>query len=239
MPAAPGPAVQEARPGTAAEPPAAPIAQVAVAAPPFALERPAPQPAELRAVAADRWSLRVTVGADAKKNLETLIDLLGHKIPRRDLAAVVEEAIRCAAEVYAKRRGAGGAATPRDRVPRARQTAGGPAVPMGVRREVWARDGGRCTFVAADGTRCDSRWRLELDHVEPRALGGPATATNLRLRCRTHNLLHAEAVFGVDHMARYRRVAQIEAGQGTAASGHALDTTGGAATRNEEAPRAG
>lgn len=75
---------------------------------------------------------------------------------------------------------------------------------MGVRRQVWTRDGGCCTFVAVDGTRCGSRARLELDHVHPRALGGPDTVDNLRLRCRAHNLLYAEQVFGVEHMARFR-----------------------------------
>ncbi len=203
---------EEARSGVAGglveSTPVVPLPSVAAVPSPFAFGQPTGQSAELRPVAVDRWSLRVTVGTPAKKNLETLIELLAHKIPRRDLAAVVEEALRCAAEVHAKRRGApteGAAASPRGRAPHARQAANGSAIPMDVRREVWARDGGRCTFVAADGTRCDSRWQLELDHVEPRALGGPATTANLRLRCKTHNLLHAEAVFGADHMARYRR----------------------------------
>lgn len=78
------------------------------------------------------------------------------------------------------------------------------AVPADVRREVWERDGGRCTFVSEDGRRCDSRWKLELDHVVPAALGGPPTTSNLRLRCRGHNLLHAVDVFGREHMARFR-----------------------------------
>ena len=32
-----------------------------------------------------------------------------------------------------------------------------------------------------------------------------STADNLRLRCRGHNMLHAEAVFGRGHMDQYRR----------------------------------
>jgi 5-methylcytosine-specific restriction endonuclease McrA len=48
-----------------------------------------------------------------------------------------------------------------------------------VRREVWTRDGGRCAFIAGDGRRCNSRWKLELDHIHPEALGGTSTVDNL------------------------------------------------------------
>jgi hypothetical protein len=98
---------------------------------------------------------------------------------------------------------------------------GSRVIPAHVRREVWARDGGRCTFEAPDGTRCGSRWKLEFDHVVPNATDGPATVANLRLRCRTHNLLHAEQVFGRRYMARFRACTEgevgAEAGTGTGA----------------------
>src|SRR6478735_691835 len=41
-----------------------------------------------------------------------------------------------------------------------------------VAREVYARDEGRCTFVAQNGRRCGAREFLEFDHVQPCALGG-------------------------------------------------------------------
>ena len=80
---------------------------------------------------------------------------------------------------------------------------------MEVRREVWKRDGGRCTWTGPDGRRCDSRWQLELDHIEPPLFGGRSTVENLRLRCRAHNLLYAEQVYGREHMDRFRRERQI------------------------------
>ena len=79
------------------------------------------------------------------------------------------------------------------------------SIPAAVRREVWRRDGGRCAFVAADGRRCNSRWKLELDHVQPVALGGSSTVDDLRVTCRAHNLLYAERAFGREHMDRFRR----------------------------------
>ena len=69
-----------------------------------------------------------------------------------------------------------------------------------MKRTVWERDGGRCTFVGESGHRCESRTRLEFDHVEPVATGGHATVKGLRLRCRAHNQYEAERAFGRDFM---------------------------------------
>ncbi|HET7543047.1 MAG TPA: HNH endonuclease [Polyangiaceae bacterium] len=68
--------------------------------------------------------------------------------------------------------------------------------PAAVAREVFVRDGGQCSFVSADGRRCDARRRLELDHIVPRALGGEDSVRNLRLRCRAHNQHYARQCFG-------------------------------------------
>ncbi|OJY28519.1 MAG: hypothetical protein BGO98_05455 [Myxococcales bacterium 68-20] len=74
-------------------------------------------------------------------------------------------------------------------------------VPAELRREVFARDGERCTYVGPDGDRCPARGYLELDHIPPKAFGGTETAANLRVRCRAHNALYAEQVFGRVHVA--------------------------------------
>ena len=71
-------------------------------------------------------------------------------------------------------------------------------VPAAVAREVYLRDGGRCTFCSEAGRRCSTRRFLELDHVTPWAVGGEATAENLRLRCRAHNLHAARRYFGAE-----------------------------------------
>ena len=96
-------------------------------------------------------------------------------------------------------------------------------IPVAVRREVWRRDQGRCSYVDRhSGRRCCSRYRLEVDHVVPFALGGGAQPENLRLRCEAHHRLrhaqrHAQAesvpaaarrapVFAVDPKDRGRAV---------------------------------
>src|SRR6058998_1389925 len=57
-------------------------------------------------------------------------------------------------------------------------------------------DGGSCAFVGKGGRRCDQRAFLEFHHVEPYAVGGEATVSNVELRCRAHNRYEAELFFG-------------------------------------------
>jgi hypothetical protein len=77
-------------------------------------------------------------------------------------------------------------------------------VPAAVRREVYRRDGARCTYVDARGQRCSERHYLELHHLQPFARGGAHVASNLSLRCVAHNALAAEQDFGSELMAQRR-----------------------------------
>jgi 5-methylcytosine-specific restriction endonuclease McrA len=180
--------------------------------PPPALAPRASRPT-LTPVAADTYSLRVTLDSALKADLDELTALLSHKVPDGDLAAVLREAIRCAIVKHATRKGARAPAQKRAPcAPRPRAasvvpttTSDRPQIPAEIRRVVWKRDAGRCTWTAPDGRRCESRWRLELDHVVPVALGGASTVDGLRLLCRVHNQLHAQHVFGAEHMGRFRR----------------------------------
>ncbi len=76
----------------------------------------------------------------------------------------------------------GGSAPPPHRARRSRY------IPAPVKREVWRRDGGRCSYVDPhSGRRCGSCFLLELDHIVPFALGGSAEPRNLRLHCSAHH----------------------------------------------------
>ncbi len=81
-------------------------------------------------------------------------------------------------------------------------------IPQAVRRAVFERDGERCTFIDADGNRCNSRERLELDHIVCRAHGGEDTALNLHVRCRPHNLYLAVQALGRAYVERRIRLRQ-------------------------------
>jgi hypothetical protein len=56
-----------------------------------------------------------------------------------------------------------------------------------VRRQVWARDEGCCTYTNAQGQQCRSTWFLQIDHIRPYAVGGGNHLSNLRLLCGVHN----------------------------------------------------
>jgi 5-methylcytosine-specific restriction endonuclease McrA len=204
----------EARPEAVDEPVRAPAPEASNVDRASARGLPSPEstcgqpkrPPEMRAVSESQWSLRVTIDRACNEDLETLKSLLAHKIPDGDLAAVLHEAIRCGIEKHGKRKGAVAPARKANRAaPSADRTKATATIPAEVRREVWRRDGGRCAFVAADGRRCNSRWKLEIDHIQPTALGGSSTVDDLRLACRAHNLLFAERAFGREHMDRFRR----------------------------------
>ena len=77
------------------------------------------------------------------------------------------------------------------------------AIPAAVRRAVWARDGGRCSWPLDGGGCCGSKHRLEFDHIIPWAEWGPSTIENLRLACGRHNALAARQTFGSRCVDRY------------------------------------
>ena len=76
-------------------------------------------------------------------------------------------------------------------------------IPRRVRDEVYARDGGRCTFVSPGGRRCGSTHDLQIDHIVPFARGGDDSPSNLRLLCGRHNRLEAERAYGKAFMERF------------------------------------
>lgn len=54
------------------------------------------------------------------------------------------------------------------------------SIPQAVRVAVWQRDSGRCV-------ECESKDKLEFDHIIPIAMGGANTERNLQLLCETCN----------------------------------------------------
>jgi 5-methylcytosine-specific restriction endonuclease McrA len=71
----------------------------------------------------------------------------------------------------------------------------GRTIPAAVKRAVWQRDEGRCTFTGFGG-RCRETGGLEFHHCLPVGDGGPATVENLRLMCRSHHAHESERWFG-------------------------------------------
>jgi hypothetical protein len=161
---------------------------------------PAPIPARVQPISAQRYMLQFSIPTSDHDRFRHLQGLLSHTVPTGE----VERVFSCMLDVsvpYYERRKFG--ATDRPQAS-ARPAAAPRTVPAHVRRAVWARDGGRCTFVGETGHRCEARTMLEFDHIDPVARGGEATVERMRLRCRTHNQLEAERAFGREFMQARR-----------------------------------
>jgi hypothetical protein len=138
--------------------------------------------------------LSMTVSARFLRKLDAARDGLSHAVPGATAEQVLEAALDLLLEQQAMRRGQAKRPRP-DRNPPVAPAAEPPAptgpsdryVPAKVRREVWARDEGRCQHPLDSGGICGSTVRVELDHVQPVVLGGPPVAANLRLACSVHN----------------------------------------------------
>jgi hypothetical protein len=165
-----------------------------------------------------RFKVEFTASAELRDKLELCRDLMSHTNPTRDLGVVIERAVDLLLGDLQRKRLA---RTKR----RGRESSNSSAKPgrikSAVRRKVYERDGLRCTYISPNGRRCDARAFLELDHVEPRAIGGGDHPENLRVRCRAHNQLAAEQVFGRVHIERARHLRQQkwECKQGEGARG--------------------
>jgi hypothetical protein len=114
--------------------------------------------------------------------------------------------------------------------------ASGRGFPNALRRFVCERDGGRCAFVSADGHRCESTRQLEIDHIQPVALGGETKPENLRLLCRAHNQYEAERLLGREQVQARRELASRARARAKAA---ATAATGRSQSRAREAAEAG
>ncbi len=182
----------------------APTIEIPVAAnvaAPSATATPSPTPPLARAARIEPLSasgvlVRMTMSAEGYADLKRAKELLGHSIPDGDTVKIIERALRTLVEDLEKTRRAK-AGRPRANVRPSKRG----HIPAATRREVFARDGEQCTYLDSEGRRCECRTRLELDHIQPRALGGGDEASNLRARCKAHNLHAAEEIFGREHVA--------------------------------------
>ena len=124
-------------------------------------------------------------------------------VPDGDLAALIEVVVTEKLESLEARRFAQTDAPRKtvadvDTTPRSRE------IPAPVRREVYRRDGGRCTYTDSAGRRCPERGDLEYHHRDPFARGGDHAVANILLACRPHNLLFAELDYGRALIDRHR-----------------------------------
>jgi hypothetical protein len=147
--------------------------------------------AVLTPLAPERYKIQITVSRETFEKLCRAQDLLRHTIPTGDPAAIVDRALDALLTDLNRTRLAA-VSRPGKNQP---TVSGSRHIPAAVKRAVWTRDGGRCSFAGARG-RCTETGRLEFHHVVPYARGGQAVVENIQLRCAAHNAYEAELVFG-------------------------------------------
>jgi hypothetical protein len=149
---------------------------------------PTVSPSAVRAVAPERYRIQLTIDRQTHDKLRKVQDLLRHVVPNGDPAVIFDRALSLLLQDLERRKLA--------QVNRPREGSAayghGRHVRAAVRHRVWARDGGQCAFVGAEG-RCMERGFLEFHHIMPFAEGGATTADNLELRwalCRYRHKTH-------------------------------------------------
>jgi hypothetical protein len=187
------------------------------------------------ASAPDRFALHVTIGSGTHEKLRQAQALLSHKVPSGDLGAVLDLALDALVEKLEKRKFA---KTDKPRSLRRHSNADPRHVSAHVKRAVWQRDGGRCTFVGDTGRRCNAHKFLEYDHVQPVARGGQATVSGVRLRCRAHNQYEAERTFGAGFMAGKRNAVIRSSKAARVSSEHAAGARADAVPSDATTPEA-
>jgi 5-methylcytosine-specific restriction endonuclease McrA len=149
------------------------------------------------------FELHATIDRDSHEMMMYAQSLMG-RVGSDQIPGVLKRAFKALVAELEKKKF--GATTRPQRTPRT--TSNQRHVPAHVRRAVWERDGGRCTFVSDSGRRCPCESSIEYDHIDPIARGGESTIENVRLRCRAHNQLAAERTFGAGFMDEKRREAR-------------------------------
>ena len=163
---------------------------------------------KVRAISEDHISVQVTFTREQFEKLKRIQELLSHTHGGSSHA----EALDAAMDVFLEKK------DPLKRIVKPRpapcDTAAEVEMPFAkpaksltpsIRNAVLKKSGGQCEYrESKTGHRCASRLFLEIDHIQPRALGGTNVPDNLRVLCRTHNLLVAENIFGREKIEAFR-----------------------------------
>jgi 5-methylcytosine-specific restriction endonuclease McrA len=156
-------------------------------------------PMRVEPLTANDSRIHLTVSNQFLTKLEAARRGQGHVQPGATKEQVIEAALDLLLAKQAKRRAE--VKRPQENPRPAKPT----HVSAALKREVWARDGGKCQWPVDGGGVCGSTTRLEIDHVVPRGKGGPSTVANCRLTCKPHNIEAGRHAYGDEHMDRFTR----------------------------------
>lgn len=159
--------------------------------------------AVIKPLAEETYKFQFTASRACRDKLRRAQDLLRHRVPDGDVGTIVEKALealieRVTKERFAQVRGPRKTVSEEDASPDSRH------IPNAIRRAVFERDGGRCTFTDERGRRCGETGALEFDHLDGFARTHLHKADRIRLLCQAHNQYAAERMYGREFMQRAR-----------------------------------
>ena len=180
---------------------------------------PAPRRDERRAAIAplseETFKFQFTASRACHEKFRQAQDLLRHRVPKGDVATIFEKALDLLIEQVKKER-FGKGRKPRQVPTEDAEASSSRHIPDAIKREVYERDGGRCTFTDENGRRCADKGALEFDHLDGFARTHLHRADRIRLLCRAHNQHAAEQMYGRAFMERARAsVGRLAADPGT------------------------
>lgn len=139
--------------------------------------------------------LEVTLSAEQYEQLVKAKDMLSHICPEGSWAEVISVlAFKFNKKLHAN--------APSAMTPSVPATKGGVSlksaknrsyISIYKRRYLLQKANACCEYIdSKTGNRCASKYQLQIDHRHPKSKGGSESIENLRILCRTHNLLMAD-----------------------------------------------
>jgi hypothetical protein len=151
----------------------------------------------------ETFKIQFTASRAFRDKLRQAQDLLRHRVPDGDLASILGKALDLLIDDVKKERFAAGR---KERQPPREEAGNAPSrhIPDAIKRAVYERDGGQCTFADERGRRCVETGALEFDHIDGFARTRRHDIDRIRLLCRAHNQYAADQAYGRAFMAQAR-----------------------------------
>ena len=173
---------------------------------------------KVKQISEKRTELRFTVDEVALQNLEAVKALIGSQ----SLENIFNQALQSLLAIEKKKKGADGVKITNPTLPAEfgkvkienikattseknqmqspqKPLATSRFIPINLKRFIFERSKGQCEHIdKATQKRCSSRYRLQIDHIHPLALGGKTEQQNLRHLCANHNL-RAAVEMGINY----------------------------------------
>ena len=163
-------------------------------------------------LAPERYALQTTIRKDTRDKLRRIQELLGHQIaPSETLRkSLTAPSISLLANLEKQKF----AATSRPRPVSKRESKNPRHIPAHVKRSVWERDQGQCSYVSDKGHRCPGTFATRVRSCGSRRVWGrkPPSRPSGSAAGRDNQYV-AECVFGAEFMKTKRGEARVEEGQ--------------------------